>query len=104
MVKKVVGEEKGSVMVMVVIGLIVLLGFAGLVIDGGSLYMTKSRLQNAADAAALAGAQSLPDGGTAANIAVTYAGRNGMIPLTSDIDPTGNKYTALRATDKVEAI
>lgn len=102
--KKVMGEEKGSVMVMVVIALIVLIGFTGLVIDGGSAYLTKSRLQNAADAAALAGAQSLPDGGTAANIAVTYAGHNGMVPLTSDITSSGNKYTALRATDKVEAI
>lgn len=55
MVKKVVGEEKGSVMVMVVIALIVLIGFTGLVIDGGQAYMTKSRLQNAADAGALAG-------------------------------------------------
>lgn len=104
MVKKVVGEEKGSVMIMVVLALVVLIGFIGLVIDGGSLYLTKSRLQNAADAAALAGAQDLPTAGTAANVAVTYAGNNGMKPLTIDITNSGNQYTALRATDKVEAI
>jgi len=55
MVKRKLGEEKGSVMVMVVIGLLVIMGFTGLVIDGGSAYLTKSRLQNAADAGALAG-------------------------------------------------
>jgi len=101
--RKVLVEEKGSVMVMVVIGLIVLIGFTGLVIDGGQAYMTKSRLQNAADAAALAGAQSLPTAGTAANAAITYAGRNGMKPLVSDINSSGNTYTAFRAADRVVA-
>ncbi len=103
MVKKVVGEEKGSVMVMVVIALIVLIGFTGLVIDGGSLYLTKSRLQNAADAAALAGAQSLPTAGTAANVAITYAGHNGMKPLVGDISSSGTTYTAARSADQVIA-
>lgn len=64
--------------------------------------MTKSRLQNAADAAALAGAQSLPTAGTAANVAITYAGRNGM--AVSDIGSSGNTYTASRLADTVVAI
>lgn len=55
MLKKLLGEEKGSVIIMVTIALVVLIGFTGLVIDGGSAYLTKSRLQNAADAGALAG-------------------------------------------------
>ncbi len=100
--KKELSEEKGSVMVMVLIGLLVLIGFTGLVIDGGSLYLTKSRLQNAADAAALAGAQDLPTGGTAANTAVVYAGKDGMKPLTPDISSSGNTYTASRLADTVQ--
>lgn len=55
MVNKILGEEKGSVMILVVLALVVLIGFTGLVIDGGQAYLTKSRLQNAADAGALAG-------------------------------------------------
>lgn len=104
MVKKVMGEEKGSVMIMVVLALVVLIGFTGLVIDGGQAYMTKSRLQNAADAAALAGAQSLPTAGTAANAAITYAGHNGMKPLVGDISSSGTTYTASRSADIVIAI
>lgn len=101
MVKKVMGEEKGSVMIMVVLALVVLIGFTGLVIDGGSLYLTKSRLQNAADAAALAGAQSLP---TPAHVAITYAGHNGMKPLVGDASPSdsGNTYIASRSGDIVK--
>lgn len=77
MLKKLLGEEKGSVIIMVTIALIVLLGFTGLVIDGGALYMTKSKLQNAADAAALAGASvSAAD---ADGEAKKYAGLNGVV-------------------------
>lgn len=99
--RKIPGEEKGSVMVMVVISLIVLIGFTGLVIDGGQAYLTKSRLQNAADAAALAGAQSLPTAGTAASVAITYAGHNGMKPLVGDMSSSGTTYTAARSADQV---
>ena len=38
-----------------------LLGISGLVIDGGYAYFTQRTLQAQADAAALAGAQRLPD-------------------------------------------
>ena len=38
-----------------------LLAMGGLVIDGGMLYMTKSHLQKAANAAVLSGAQELPN-------------------------------------------
>jgi hypothetical protein len=46
--------------------MVVLLGAAGLVIDGGTLYATKSHLQKAANAAALSGAQELT--GQTANV------------------------------------
>ncbi len=65
--------------------------------------MTKSRLQNAADAAALAGAQELPTSETAAEMAVLYAGKNGMAPSWSDRSVSGNAYTATRADDLVVA-
>ncbi len=54
--------ESGQALVFVVVVLFVLVGMAALVIDGGSWYRAQRQLQRAADAAALAGAQELPNG------------------------------------------
>jgi hypothetical protein len=48
--------------------MIVLLGFAGLAIDGGMLYVQKRFAQNAADAASLAGALALTQGYSGAQL------------------------------------
>ncbi|WP_064092020.1 TadE/TadG family type IV pilus assembly protein [Rossellomorea aquimaris] len=53
-------EEKGNALVLVTLALMSLLTMAGLAIDGGMLFMTKSHLQKAANAAVLSGAQELP--------------------------------------------
>lgn len=88
--KKTLGEEQGSVMIMVVIALLVLIGFTGLVVDGGSMYMTKSKLQNAADAAALAGCQYVKTSGidesNAIDKAIIYAGINGVVAEEVDVE------------------
>jgi hypothetical protein len=60
-VKKFVSEEKGQSLVLTAIFLAVLIGFAGLAIDGGRLYLAKSQLQKAVDAGVLAGADGLLD-------------------------------------------
>jgi hypothetical protein len=52
-------EQEGSSIILVGLAFIGLLAIAGLVIDGGSLYMSKSHLQKTANAAALSGAQEL---------------------------------------------
>ena len=46
--------QRGAVAIIVGLTLAVLVGFAGLAIDGGRLYVNKTELQNAADACALA--------------------------------------------------
>ncbi|MCK4721316.1 hypothetical protein KAU08_11675 [bacterium] len=56
-----VRNQRGSTFVIFVISLVALLGSAGLVIDYGRGVWVKTRLQRAADAAALAGASVLPD-------------------------------------------
>lgn len=48
-------------MVLFALLIFVLIGFAGLAIDGGRLYIAKSELQKAVDAGALAGADALVD-------------------------------------------
>jgi len=74
---KIIKNEDGQVLVLTTLLLVVLLGFAALTIDIGRVYITKSKLQNAADAAALAGALDLPNSSTAISTAIDYAGKNG---------------------------
>lgn len=52
-------RQGGAVAVVVGISIIVLVGFLGLVVDLGHLYVAKSELQNAADACALSAAREL---------------------------------------------
>jgi hypothetical protein len=51
-----VHSERGQVMVVLVLAIVILLGFSALAIDGGMVYSDRRIAQNAADAAALAGA------------------------------------------------
>ena len=47
-------NQRGAVAIIVGLTLAVLIGFAGLALDLGRLYVNKSELQNAADSCALA--------------------------------------------------
>lgn len=57
--KRALKGEKGASMIMVAIAMVVILGFAVVTIDLSLLQMARIQLQNAADAAALAGALAL---------------------------------------------
>ena len=48
-------REKGQVLYLLAIGLVALLGFAGLAIDGGRLYSEKRDVQGTSDTSALTG-------------------------------------------------
>lgn len=52
-------RQKGAVLPLLAIGMLAILGVAGLAIDTGHAHLNKSRLQNALDAAALSGARTL---------------------------------------------
>lgn len=73
-------RQQGAVAIIVGLSLFILIGLLGLVLDLGHLYITKTELQNAADAAALSGAKEL--NGTAAGVtsavnkAIATAGQN----------------------------
>src|SRR5512135_2047716 len=54
--------EKGQAIVLFVLGIVALLGFTALAIDGSTLYTEHRNAQNAADAAALAGALQKTNG------------------------------------------
>ncbi|GBC97806.1 hypothetical protein HRbin17_00297 [bacterium HR17] len=56
--------RRGQTIVVVMLSLVALLAVAGLALDGSRIYRTRRILQNAADAAALAGAQELASSST----------------------------------------
>jgi hypothetical protein len=53
-------NHKGFAVVYIALMIVVLVAFVGLAVDLGYMYVAKGQLQNAADAAALAGASQLP--------------------------------------------
>ena len=55
-------RQRGAVLIMVALAMLVLLALVGLVVDGGLAYMVKARLNAAVDSAALAGARAVPAG------------------------------------------
>ena len=83
------GTERGQALIIMVFVLVGLLVAVGLAIDGGTVFLERRRMQNAADAASLAGARRLSkaicddelagDADYAINLAVIdYAVRNGV--------------------------
>jgi secretion/DNA translocation related TadE-like protein len=71
-------NQRGQATVLSLVFMVVLLGMAALVLDIGSWYRADRATQSTADAAALAGAQALPDStGDASNLASSYASKNG---------------------------
>lgn len=54
-------SEKGDALVLLTLAFGAMLTMTGLVIDGGHLFATKSHLQKTANAAALSGAQEIPN-------------------------------------------
>jgi Putative Flp pilus-assembly TadE/G-like len=89
-------NQRGQATVITVVFLVVLLGMAALVLDIGSWYRAKRAAQSTADAAALAGAQALPNTANASTLAQQYASKNGGIG-------TGNVTfsTKLNANDTI---
>lgn len=80
-------DESGQALVIVAVSVIVLFGVTAFSVDMGMAYNAKAELQAAADAAALAGAQDLPDATKAINAAKQYAGLNkvevdNVVPVT----------------------
>ncbi|HMG97785.1 MAG TPA: vWA domain-containing protein [Gaiellales bacterium] len=68
--------ERGQILAVVALALVALLGVSAFAIDVGFAYYGKRQLQSATDAAALAGAQDLPNAGTAIATATSYATAN----------------------------
>jgi hypothetical protein len=69
-------DDRGTAVVMFVLLFTALVAFGALAYDFGSWYRAQRNLQSAADAAALAAAQDLPNTATASTTATNYATNN----------------------------
>lgn len=70
---------RGSALVWGVGATLFTMGFSALVVDAGMMYGERTRIQRAADAAALAGASHLPSLNAATNESVRLASENGFV-------------------------
>ena len=77
LVARLTRREDGMVSVLVALCLTALLGFVALAVDAGTLYVNRTQLQKAVDAAALAGAYDIGVNGSNTADAQGYAVRNG---------------------------
>ena len=99
-------NESGQAIVLMTLSLVVIMGMGALVLDVGNWFHTKRRLQGTADAAALAGAQQLPDDPSGARaMALSYANQNGgdvagaNITVTSTVLPNDTISVKAQKTD-----
>lgn len=86
MIASVFRNKRGQTLVFFALLLPVLMGFIGLVVDVGTLYVEKARLQSSVDAAAAAGAldlKTLSDHGTSEATARDLLQKNGMSPTNA---------------------
>ncbi len=70
-------QQRGQSLIIVAFLIVALLAAVGLAVDLGLMYVEKVRLGRAVDAAALAGAQELPDETVARRRAIEYLSLNG---------------------------
>ena len=89
--------ERGQAIVLMVLFLTVMVGLVTLVVDLGSWFRSQRQLQSAADAAALAGAQALPNSpGDTSALAQQYATKNASDLSSAD---TRSGATSPRTTE-----
>jgi hypothetical protein len=93
--------EAGQALVQVALSMMVLLALLALIIDVGWLYADRRQAQNAADAAALAGAQALCDKGSSAarSAASSFTAKNLDSNLDPEVDITVNSSAGTVAVD-----
>ncbi|MGM8212318.1 pilus assembly protein TadG-related protein [Virgibacillus sp. W0430] len=95
-------EQAGSTMILVAFSMFMIIGFTAIVVDAGSLYFEKSKLQKALDAAVLGGAQRLTISvNESKQVATNLAAKNGYTIPLSDVR-AGEKYIEVSQTVRKE--
>jgi Flp pilus assembly protein TadG len=100
-------SERGAALIMVALSLVLLLSFLALTVDVGVGYAERRKMQNAADAAALAGSIALTQAGaTGANVKVaidSFLAANGANALDSAANPSAANWLYRTSTDPAAA-
>jgi Flp pilus assembly protein TadG len=92
-------SERGQILPLLALGLaVVLLGVMALVLDVGRALLAQRHLQASADAAALAGAQLLPDAPSAVTLARAYAADPANLPRDTNGVATTVSTRCLQST------
>jgi Flp pilus assembly protein TadG len=94
--------ESGQAILFTVFALLTLVGMAAVVIDGGRWLQAQRHLQTAADAAALAGAQDLPNQSSAGSTADTYGQQNYAGSTATSTFPTASPCAPNACIDVAE--
>src|SRR4051794_24146292 len=96
-------DERGNVILIAAFLMLVLTAFAGLVVDGGHLYMTKAHLQKAANAAALSGGQELTTnaGSEVNNIVDEILEAHDALPFLQNLSVTPEKEVIVKLNESV---
>jgi hypothetical protein len=96
-------DERGNVILIAAFLMLVLTAFAGLVVDGGHLYMTKANLQKAANAAALSGGQELTTnaGNEVNEIVDDILEAHNVLPYLQNIEVTPEKKVTVKLNESV---
>lgn len=111
LLRKLAKEERGLALVLISLAMTALVGIGALVTDIGLVALNKNRLVNAADAAALAGVQELPQNPAAAQaVALNYAELNGVpakdveVKLIKNLSTSQNVGVEVKVARNVEYI
>lgn len=83
-------EEKGQALILVILAIAAIFGFAALAIDGGMLFLDRRAAQNAADAAALSAGYAKCQGQNPTAAALEIAEANGFKDNGDDLRVTVN--------------
>ena len=113
--KKIKFQEKGQALILIVLGIVILVGFAALAIDGSMVFSDKRHAQNAADTSAIAAALARSKDNTAdySTVAQDRSTSNGydnnkstnFVTITGVATPSGGcPDTGLDITVKIDSI
>lgn len=93
LVKKIIKDTDGKAVILIALVIAALVGFAAVLTDTGMVRLQRTNMRNAAEAAALAAAMELPSAVDAVNMAVSYAGINGLKTTENGVKKDGDTVT-----------
>jgi hypothetical protein len=93
--RRAASDESGQVLVMTALAMTIMIIMVGLVVDVGHAMLVQRQLQAGVDAAALAGAQHLPDAPMAESVAVQYGPTPGN---KNAVNTVGNAITTAKVS------